>query len=140
MSHVSHIQLKIYDLSAIKRACSRMGFRFMEKQKTYTWYGKLVEPEKYPLPPGITEEELGHCDHAIQIPNVRYEICIVKRNGSYMLLCDFWDTKLKRAIGENGGLLKQAYGVEVIKEAVRKKRYSYNEKQVNSGIELTITL
>lgn len=57
-----------------------------------------------------------------------------------MLLCDFWDTKLKRAIGENGGLLKQAYGVEVIKEAVRKKRYSYNEKQVNSGIELTITL
>lgn len=140
MSHVSHIQLKIYDLSAIKRACSRMGFRFMENQKTYTWYGKLVEPEKYPLPPGITEEELGHCDHAIQIPNARYEIGIVKRNGSYMLLCDFWDTKLKRAIGENGGLLKQAYGVEAIKEAVRKKRYSYNEKQVNSGIELTITL
>lgn len=50
MSHVSHIQLKIYDLGAIKRACSRMGFRFMENQKTYTWYGKLVEPEKYPLP------------------------------------------------------------------------------------------
>lgn len=50
MSHVSHIQLKIYDLSAIKRACSRMGFRFMENQKTYIWYGKLVEPEKYPLP------------------------------------------------------------------------------------------
>mgnify|MGYP000886718796 FL=1 len=138
MSHVSHIQLKIYDLSAIKRACSRMGFRFMENQKTYIWYGKLVEPEKYPLPPGITEEELGHCDHAIQIPNARYEIGIIKRNGSYMLLCDFWDSKLKRAIGENGGLLKQAYGVEVIKEAVRKKRY--NEKQVNSGIELTITL
>ena len=85
MSHVSHIQLKIYDLSAIKRACSRMGFQFMENQKTYTWYGKLVEPEKYPLPLGITEEELGHCDHAIKIPDARYEIGIVKRNNSYML-------------------------------------------------------
>lgn len=140
MSHVSHIQLKIYDLSAIKRACNRMGFQFMENRKTYIWYGKLVEPEKYPLPLGITEAELGHCDHAIKIPGAKYEIGIVKRNNSYMLLCDFWDTKLKNAIGENGGLLKQAYGVEVIKEAVRKKHYSYNEKQVNSGIELTITL
>jgi len=140
MSHVSHIQLKIFDLSAIKRACTRMGFQFVENQKTYEWYGTLVEPEKYPLPEGITQDQLGHCDHAIKIPGARYEIGVLKRNGSYMLLCDYWDTKLKRAIGENGGLLKQAYGVEVIKEAARKKRFSYSEKQVNSGIEITITL
>lgn len=140
MSHVSHIELKIYDLSAIKRACARMGFLFMENQTTYTWYGRLVEPEKYPLPPGITVDQLGHCDHAIKIPAARYEIGILRRDGSYMLLCDFWDSRLKKAIGENGGLLKQAYGVEVIKAAVRKKCYSYSEKQVNSGIELTITL
>ena len=140
MSHVSHIELKIFDLSAIKRACQRLGFQFVEGQKTYEWYGTLVEPEKYPLPEGLMESDLGHCDHAIRIPDARYEIGVLKRNGNYMLLCDFWDTKLKRAIGENGGLLKQAYGVEVIKEAVKKKRYYYAEKQVNSGIELTITL
>lgn len=140
MSHVSHIQLKIFDLSAIRRACQRLGFTFMENQKTYEWYGRLVQPERYPLPEGITEADLGRCDHAIKIPGARYEIGVVKRNGSYMLLCDYWDNKLKQAVGENGGLLKQAYGVEVIKEAVRKKRYSYSEKQVNSGIELTITL
>lgn len=140
MSHVSHIKLKIFDLSAIKRACQRLGFQFVENQKTYEWYGRLVEPEKYPLPEGLTENDLGHCDHAIKVPDARYEIGVLRRNGNYMLLCDFWDTHLKRAIGENGGLLKQAYGVEVIREAVRKKRYSYAEKQVNSGIELTITL
>ena len=140
MSHVSHIQLKIFDLSAIKRACTRMGFQFVENQKTYEWYGSLVEPDKYPLPDGITQDQLGQCDHAIKIPDARYEIGVLKRNGSYMLLCDYWDTKLKRAIGENGGLLKQAYGVEVIREAARKKRFAYTEKQVNSGIEITITL
>ena len=140
MSHVSHIELKIYDLSAIKRACQRLGFQFVENQKTYEWYGRLVQPDLYPLPDGLTENDLGKCDHAIKIPDAKYEIGVLKRNNSYMLLCDFWDTKLKRAIGENGGLLKQAYGVEVIKEAVRKKGYCYSEKQVNSGIELTITL
>ncbi|MBQ3058802.1 MAG: DUF1257 domain-containing protein [Desulfovibrio sp.] len=140
MSHVSHIQLMIFDLAAIRRACSRMGLEFVENQKTYAWYGTLVEPDKYPLPEGITTEQLGHCDHAIKIPGARYEIGVLKHNGSYMLVCDFWDSSLKRAIGENGGLLKQAYGVEVIKEAARKKRFSYSEKQVNSGIEITITL
>ena len=140
MSHVSHIQLRIFDLNAIKRACTRMGFEFAENQKTYEWYGTLAEPDKYPLPEGITQDQLGHCDHAIKIPSARYEVGVLKRNGSYMLVCDFWDTKLKRAIGENGGLLKQAYGVEVIKEAARKKRFAYSEKQVNSGIEITITL
>lgn len=140
MSHVSHIQLKIFDLAALKSACKRLGFEFVENQKTYEWYGRLVEPDKYPLPEGLTENDLGKCDHAIKIPNARYEIGVIKRNNNYMLLCDYWDTKLKRAVGEDAGLLKQAYGVEVIKAAVRKRCYSYKEQQVNSGIELTITL
>ena len=140
MSHVSHIQLKIYDLDAIKRACTRLGFQFVTNQKTYAWYGRVVHPERYPLPEGITEDMLGKCDHAIRIPHARYEIGVLKQGKTYMLLCDVWDTKLKQAIGEHGGLLKQAYGVELIKEAVRKKRYAYHEKQVNSGIEITVTL
>lgn len=140
MSHVSHIQLKIYDLAALKAACVRMGFQFVEGQSTYEWYGRLVEPDKYPLPEGLTENDLGKCTHAIKIPNARYEVGVLKNGNSYMLLADFWDNKLKRAIGDNGGLLKQAYGVELIKAAVKKKCYSYQEKQVNSGIELTITL
>lgn len=140
MSHVSHIQLKIFDLAALKAACNRLGFEFVDGQQTYEWYGRLVEPDKYPLPEGLTENDLGKCDHAIKIPNARYEVGVLKRGKSYMLLADFWDTKLKHAIGENGGLLKQAYGVEVIKAAVRKRCYSYKEQQVNSGIELTITL
>lgn len=43
MSHVSHIQLRIFDLAALKRACTRMGFQFVENQKTYEWYGTLVD-------------------------------------------------------------------------------------------------
>ena len=76
MSHVSHIQLNIFDLSAVKRACERLGFTFMENQKTYEWYGKLVQPELYPLPEGITEADLGHCDHAIKSPTPAMKLAL----------------------------------------------------------------
>ena len=79
MSHVSHIQLKIFDLSAVKRACERLGFIFMENQKTYEWYGKLVQPELYPLPEGITEIQSSafeNCENLerVQLPETLEKI------------------------------------------------------------------
>ena len=55
MSHVSHIQLKIFDLSAVKRACERLGFKFMENQKT-TWNDEPEFLRKIYLQ--ITESEI----------------------------------------------------------------------------------
>ncbi len=140
MSHVSTIEMEINDLSALIKACQSMGFEFMENQKTYIWYGKLVTPDLYPLPEGMTENDLGKCDHAIRILGAKYEIGIIKRSNKYMLLADFWDRSLKRAIGEDGGLLKQAYAVERIKREAKLKRYRINQTQINKGIRLTLTV
>ncbi len=71
MSHISKIELEIKDLEALKQACERLGFHFMENQKRYIWYGKWISQE--PLPEGITEEQLGHCTHAIHVPVLTFK-------------------------------------------------------------------
>lgn len=71
--------------------------------------------------------------------NRQYEIGVVKRNGMYLLLCDFWDSRLKQRIGENGGRLKQAYAMERTKLEARRKRYTVREQKIDNGIRLVLS-
>jgi len=139
MSHVSKIEIEINDLSCLKQACQRLGFEFRENQRSYVWYGRLVSPDKTPLPEGITEKDLGFCHHAIHIPNAAYEIGIVQQGTKFLLLADFWDTSLKNAIGEGGGKLKQAYAVVRTIAEARRRNYCVTEKQTASGIRLILS-
>lgn len=56
-----------------------------------------------------------------------------------MLLADFWDTRLKNAVGENGGKLKQAYAVERTMAEARKRNYRVIEQKTETGIRLTLS-
>jgi len=139
VSHVSKIEITINDLSCLKQACQRLGFEFRENQRSYNWYGRLVSPDKYPLPEGLTQQDLGKCHHAIHIPNASYEIGIVQQGTKFLLLADFWDTRLKNAIGDGGGKLKQAYGAERTIQEARRRNYRVIEKKTASGIRLILT-
>lgn len=140
MSHISTIELEINDLAALKTACDVLGLQFITGQTTYKWYGRLVNPERTPLPEGITEANLGRCDHAIRVPNAAYEIGVVKLHNKHVLLADFWSAGgLKKAVGTNGGLLKQAYAVERIKTEARKKGYRFSRKTTETGIRITLS-
>lgn len=140
MSHVSRIDLEITDLHILKKACQRLGFQFMEHQHTYAWYGRVVEPDKYPLPEGLTLADLGTCDHAIKVPTARYEIGIKQLGRQYHLLLDYWDSRLEQAVGPHGGKLKQAYAIEQTISAARKKNYRVVEAITNAGVRLTLQL
>jgi len=119
MSHTVEItNLLIRDLDALRRAGERLGLEFIPQQTTYRWYGHSVGD--YPLPIGFTKEEMGHCEHALRIPNNNkaYEIGIVtRRDGQpgYALHWDFWNGGygLTDKIGKEGELLRQAYALEV---------------------------
>lgn len=139
MSHVSKIEIEIRDLACLAKACQRLGLEFRENQREYVWYGRLVQPDRYPLPEGITENDLGKCHHAIHIPNASYEIGVVKRGSSYTLLADFWDTRLKNAIGDGGGRLKQAYGAERTIQEARRRNYRVVEQKTATGIRLILS-
>ncbi|WP_028314654.1 DUF1257 domain-containing protein [Desulfatibacillum aliphaticivorans] len=138
MSHISKIEVRIDSLDALKLACHRLGFQFNQNQTTYKWFGRWVGDE--PLPEGVSEEELGKCHHAIIVPECEYEIGVVKRESHYILLWDSWYRGgLKKKIGKNAGILKQAYSIEKIRAEARKRSYRITEKRTPQGIRLTLT-
>ncbi len=122
MSHISKIELEVTDLSTLKQACNRLGLMMIQDQRTFKWYG----------------QEEGRCDPAIRVPDATYEIGVVKTGNAYELRCDYWDSTIGRAIGKNGGLLKQAYAIERTKTEARRKGYNVIEKQTDSGVRLHV--
>jgi hypothetical protein len=127
MSHIVKLDIEINDLEALKAAAESLGLEFREGQKRYRWYGQSVGD--YPLPEGVSEADLGHCDHALSIPGNKgsYEVGVVaKKDGSgYHLLWDFWNGGfgLQEKIGADAGKLKQAYTGEVVLKAARAKGF-----------------
>jgi hypothetical protein len=140
MSHISKIELEITDLDALKGACKRLGFEFRENKHTYVWYGIWVG--RYPLPEGMTPEDLGRCNHAIQVPGCEYEVGVIKRDHSYLLFWDSWrkgGLEKETALGKGARRLKQAYAVEKVKHEARRKGYKLHEKKIDQGIRLVLT-
>ena len=138
MSHVSRIELEIKSLEDLKKACKRLGLRFLENQKTYKWYGTWVGD--HPLPEGISEKDLGKCDHAIKVPGAHYQIGLVKRDNRYQLLWDSWSAGgLEKVLGKNAGMLKQAYAVEAVNRASRLAGLKLRENRNKGFIRLKLT-
>ena len=122
MSHISKIELEVRDLRTLRQACTRLGLTLVVGKKTFKWYG----------------QEDGLCDHVIRVPGANYEIGVIKTGNTYELRCDYWDSGIGRAIGQNGGLLKQAYAIERTKTEARRKGYSVIENKTDSGIRLHV--
>ena len=122
MSHISKIELEVNDLGTLAQACRRLGLQLVQSQKTFKWYGR----------------EDGKCDHAIKVPRANYEIGVIKTGNVFELQCDYFDAAIGKAIGQNGGLLKQAYAVERTKAEARRKGYTVIEKATPQGIRLHV--
>ena len=123
MSHISKIELEVKDLAVLSQACARLGLTLIRGQKEFRWYGKSAP-----------------CKHAIKVPGAVYEIGVVKQKGSYELNCDFYDGNIEKAVGRQGGLLKQAYAVAKTKIEARKKGYSVLEQNTDTGVRLHILI
>lgn len=129
MSHVSNISTEgvEFDLDVIKVLCMQEGWKFMEGQETYAWFGQVVGDG--PMPEDFTVEDLGKCDHAIRIPGCSYELGVLKgKNGGYIMLADFWKSGGLNAIfGEKGEKFKQFYGLAQDKVWAESKGYEWEE-------------
>ena len=124
MSHISKIELEVNDLGTLAQACSRLGLKLVQGQKTFKWYGR----------------EDGKCDHVIKVPGANYEIGVIKTANAFELQCDYFDNAIGKAIGEKGGLLKQAYAVERTKAEARRKGYTVIEQKTDSGVRLHVQI
>jgi hypothetical protein len=123
MSHISKIELEVRDLGILGQACERLGLRLVRGKRRFRWYGKDAP-----------------CDHAIRVPGADYEIGVINPNGLYELTCDFYDGTLEKAIGRQGGFLRQAYALEKTTTEARKKGYSVLERKTDTGIRLHVRI
>lgn len=132
MSHVVTCEATITDLEALKLACKRLGWVFKEGQKTYRWFGQHVGD--YPLPKGFKVEDMGKCDHAIEVPGVNYEIGLVRKGAGFTPIYDFYDSGLRSAVGGiKGEKLVQHYGVEWAKRKADSQHLRYLEETLPNG-------
>jgi hypothetical protein len=125
MSHITNIELEIKDLTALKAACHRMGFTFMENQTTCNFY----------------RDQKADCLHAIQVPGAAYEVGVVAyANGGYKLIWDpYIQGGLESALGHGAVKLKQAYGIEKAKLEARRKGYSvYERVKADGAVTLSV--
>jgi hypothetical protein len=93
------------------------------------------------MPEGVTEEELGKCNHAIHVPGAKFEIGIVRKGNAYILLYDSWiKGGLTKHIGKDAGKLKQIYAVEKIRLEARKKGMKVLESIKPKSIRMTLSV
>jgi hypothetical protein len=144
MSHVVNMQLSVDDLGSLQEAAKTLGLELVKGQTSYKWFGRFMGDA--PLPEGFTKEDLGKCNHVIRLPgnDKAYEIGVVKnKSGSgFSLLFDFWagGYGLEKAIGKDGGLLKQSYSViRAKKEMLRKGHRVSTTKDAKGNMFLEFT-
>jgi len=143
VSHVESIELVLADLQALEAGAKRFDGQLV-KQSTYRWFGQSVGD--YPLPKGMTKEDLGKCDYAIKLPGVNYEVGVVKVEGGYRLAYDFYGYdrsehdghKLKAMFGDQLSKLRQAYTLELGKKVAKRCGYRTKEVRVPGGVKLQI--
>lgn len=155
MSHVVKINLEIKDLDALSDACKSLGIEFERlpsmgnihvpanlNPHRYEWWGTSVGD--YPLPQGMTKEQLGTCAHRINVKGTSWQIGIFQTApGKYTPVFDFygsWGKPLEKAIGHNGEKLKQAYAIAAAKRAALQKGLSVQTFKMQDGsVKLVMT-
>ena len=145
MSHIAQVNILVQDLNALARACRRLGLEFVAHQTTYRWYGRTSDNTA--LPTGFTNEELGHCEHAIRIPGntQAYELGVVTRRdgkAGYALLWDSWNGGygLTERVGEKAEKLQQLYAYEVTLQTLDHMQHCLIDEQRLADGSLVLTI
>lgn len=146
MSHTEVIDLEVTDLKTLANTAKRLGGQLIMNQNTYKWYGRFMND--YPLPEGMTSNDLGKCEHAIRFPGINYEVGVIKsrtQKGAYELMWDFWDRELKEKMGGSQAVaFRQHYTMEKTQQAAMQKGKLCREKAIktNKGVirEIRITV
>lgn len=140
MSHVVSSSVIIKDLDCLADAVKSMGALLVRNVKKYNWFGEHVGD--YPMPAGVTKDQLGKCDHVIRLPGVNYEIGVVKQaDGTYRMLFDFYGSggtshdgnKLKEHFGDGLSILQNTYNEATIVKTAKSHGFTVTKKVLPNG-------
>jgi hypothetical protein len=138
MSHMARVQVEVSDLDALEDAAKALGLEMVRNVSTYKWYGKFMRD--WPLPQGITEKDLGKCEHVLRIPgdSTSYEVGVARSKtdpSKYVLLFDFWagGGNLVKHVGKDGYKLMMQYPCEVARKHLRQRGRRVIEERTPEG-------
>ena len=160
--HVVTIDLKIYHLDLLEKACRELGWEFHRGRTDHSWYGQWVDdspvparlfadPAEYRRILALTRgercrlmtEKLNRCDHVIHIPGCEYEIGVFRVGDHYELSYDYIGD-IARVLGRPGqaGIhnpLPQQYARAVAKYEASLHGYLVIEQHLKDGsVQLTL--
>lgn len=146
MSHVTTVELEVRDLDCLAEAAKELGLELVRGASNYKWYGQFAGDYNDPAIKalGITPDNHGKCEHKLRVVGADskcYEIGLVKINGSYRLLFDFFGggyglMEKISSVGRRGqdcNKLKQAYALAVAKKELRRQGKRYQEVREKDG-------
>ena len=128
MSHISKINVKISDLNCLDKAAKRFKGQLVRDVDTFKWFSR---------------SRPGECNHRLEFENAQYDIGIKeKTKNDYELLCDTYSSGgLTQLLGQDLNKLKQAYSLEVTKQAAMLDGFMVQEKQMSNGnIQLMVSV
>ena len=94
MSHIAAVECEVRDLDVLRAAGERLGFEFMEGQRTHRWFGRFLNDwrsDRAAVAKGYDPATFGTCDHALrQKANPSgYEVGVTAQDdGTYRLVYD----------------------------------------------------
>jgi hypothetical protein len=142
MSHNAYIKAEIHSLDSLKDACKALGFEFMENKTNYAWYGRFMGD--YPLPDGMTVDDLGKCLHAIKVPGASYEVGVIRdpmNKDAYRLIWDFWQSgNLESKLGIDAWKLVAEYEKAHIKRVAKLNGLSVMQRNMDGKTRLIVDM
>jgi len=136
MSHMVSGEIEIKDIDSMQEACESLGLIFRRGATTFEWFGIWVNDYhgKDAAYRKIDPKTFGKCEHAIKIPDVLYEIGLVRdKEGKLRLAYDKYDEQIENNLGVGVYKLVQAYAEKVAEKSLRRKGYSITKTVQSDG-------
>jgi hypothetical protein len=145
MSHVVQIDsVPIIDIPALRAAVEELGGKLVDK-KTYNWFGMHVGD--YPMPKGMTQDDLGKCEMVAQFPFVNYECGFRKTEDGLVPIFDFYGSggahdgqMLQKKIGDGAGKLMQLYSKHALMNACTAQGYMIESMDTDQDGNLQVSI
>jgi hypothetical protein len=122
MSHFTHIETQIKDITALKAACAELGLEVLQNAEARGYGNNRIQG-----------------DYVIKLRGP-YDVALQKTTGGpYRLTADLWADHVEKELGKDFGTLKQLYGVHKASlEASKKGLTIRRQDQQNGSIRLTL--
>lgn len=116
MSHFSTVETLLRDPEAIRAAAKELGYEVLDNAEVRGYGGKKTTAN-------LVVRLKGTYDLGLQ----------GKADGSYAIVCDWWQGHVASELGEGACKLLQRYGVCKTRLEARKHGYNVSEQQQQDG-------